>query len=174
MYADQTLLFAPILFVHLLWPIYLQSNESKFCVSRSVVRFVSFHVFSVLLDQTMWSNSNENLLFFLLLYGTVLGVLLGLVLKDKAQQLSESREMKRFIGFPGELFLRMMMLIVFPFIASSVITSLTMIDRITSAKVGKPAPQAYVAPLNRGVEATFPQTFLCHPNFRNESFFIKS
>ena len=47
--------------------------------------------------------------------------------------------MKMFIGFPGELFLRMMMLVVLPFIASSVIMSLTMIDRNTAAKVGKRA-----------------------------------
>ena len=81
----------------------------------------------------------ENFLLVLLLLGTVLGVLLGVFLNDKVQQSSESTEMRMFIGFPGELFLRMMMLIALPFIASSVITSLTMIDRNAAAKVGKRA-----------------------------------
>jgi Na+/H+-dicarboxylate symporter len=44
-----------------------------------------------------------------------------------------------FIGFPGELFVRMLMLVVLPLIASSVITSLTIIDKITAKKIGKRA-----------------------------------
>ena len=47
--------------------------------------------------------------------------------------------MAMFIGFPGELFLRMLMLVVLPFLASSVITSLTTIDKNTAAKLGKRA-----------------------------------
>ena len=39
-----------------------------------------------------------------------------------------------FIGFPGELFLRMLMLVVLPFIMSSVIMSLTMIDTTRAGK----------------------------------------
>ena len=41
------------------------------------------------------------------------------------------------IGFPGELFLRMLKFIVLPFIVSSVITSLTMIDKNIAGKIGK-------------------------------------
>ena len=83
----------------------------------------------------------ENLLFILLLLGVVLGFVLGLFLNDKVQHLTEftPREVAMFIGFPGELFLRMLMLVVLPLITSSVISSLTIIDRNTAAKIGKRA-----------------------------------
>ena len=84
---------------------------------------------------------SENLLFILLLLGVVLGIALGLFLNDKVQKSTEftPRELAMFIGFPGELFLRMLMLVVLPLIVSSVITSLTIIDKTTAAKIGKRA-----------------------------------
>ena len=83
----------------------------------------------------------ENLLFILLLLGVVLGFVLGLFLNDKVQQSTAftPRAVAMFIGFPGELFLRMLLLVVLPLITSSVISSLTIIDRNTAAKIGKRA-----------------------------------
>ncbi|CAB4006234.1 excitatory amino acid transporter 1-like [Paramuricea clavata] len=84
---------------------------------------------------------SENLMFLLLLLGIILGIVLGLFLNDKVQHSTEftPRELAMFIGFPGELFLRMLMLVVLPLIVSSVITSLTIIDKNTAKKVGKRA-----------------------------------
>ncbi|CAB3992390.1 excitatory amino acid transporter 3 [Paramuricea clavata] len=83
----------------------------------------------------------ENLMFLLILLGVILGIVLGLFLNDKVQHSTEftPRELAMFIGFPGELFVRMLMLVVLPLIVSSVITSLTMIDRNAAAKIGKRA-----------------------------------
>ena len=83
----------------------------------------------------------ENLLFVLLILGVVLGFVLGLFLNDKVQQSTKftPRELAMFIGFPGELFLRMLMLVVLPLIVSSVISSLTLIDKRNAAKIGKRA-----------------------------------
>ena len=83
----------------------------------------------------------KNLLLILLLLGVVLGFVLGLFLNDKVQQSTEftPRAVAMFIGFPGELFLRMLMLVVLPLITSSLISSLTIIDRNTAAKIGKRA-----------------------------------
>ena len=83
----------------------------------------------------------ENLMFLLLILLVFLGFAIGLLLNKKIQQSTEftPREMAMFIGFPGELFLRMLMLVVLPFLASSVITSLTTIDKNTATKLGKRA-----------------------------------
>ena len=80
-------------------------------------------------------------MFLLIILGVFLGFAIGLLLNKKVHQTTEftPREMVMFIGFPGELFLRMLMLVVLPFVASSVITSLTTIDKNTAAKLGKRA-----------------------------------
>ena len=80
-------------------------------------------------------------MFLLLILLVFLGFAIGLLLNKKIQQSTEftPREMAMFIGFPGELFLRMLMLVVLPFLASSVITSLTTIDKNTATKLGKRA-----------------------------------
>ena len=80
-------------------------------------------------------------MFLLIILGVFLGIAIGLLFNKKVHQTTEftQREMAMFIGFPGELFLRMLMLVVLPFLASSVITSLTTIDKNTAAKLGKRA-----------------------------------
>ncbi|CAB4019579.1 excitatory amino acid transporter 3-like, partial [Paramuricea clavata] len=93
------------------------------------------------MSKSLFKVIRENLMFLQLLLGVILGIVLGLFLNDKVQHSTEftPRELAMFIGFPGELFVRMLMLVVLPLIASSVITSLTIIDKITAKKIGKRA-----------------------------------
>ena len=83
------------------------------------------------------------MLVFLLL-GILSGFLLGVLLNGTVQQSKESRKLAMFIGFPGELFLRMLKLVLLPFVVSSVVTSLTMIDKNTAGKLGKRAAVYFV------------------------------
>jgi solute carrier family 1 (high affinity glutamate transporter) protein 1/solute carrier family 1 (high affinity glutamate transporter) protein 3 len=80
-------------------------------------------------------------MLLLSLLGVILGIILGLFLNDKAQHSTKftPKELAMFIGFPGELFVRILMLVVLPLTASSVITSLTIIDKNTAKKIGKRA-----------------------------------
>ena len=86
----------------------------------------------------------KNILLVFLLLGILLGFVLGVIVNETVQQSMESRKLVMFIGFPGELFIRMLKLLLLPFVASSVITSLTMIDKNTVGKIGKRAAVYFV------------------------------
>ncbi|CAB4000787.1 excitatory amino acid transporter 2-like, partial [Paramuricea clavata] len=86
----------------------------------------------------------KNVLLVFLLLGILSGFLLGVLLNGTVQQSTESRKLAMFIGFPGELFLRMLKLVLLPFVVSSVVTSLTMIDKNTAGKLGKRAAVYFV------------------------------
>ncbi|XP_046843125.1 excitatory amino acid transporter-like [Xenia sp. Carnegie-2017] len=83
----------------------------------------------------------KNILFLLLLLGVILGIIIGISLNPVVKQSTKftPKDCAMFIGFPGEIFLRMLMLVVVPFIASSVITSVTTIDKRAAASIGKRA-----------------------------------
>ncbi|XP_046844090.1 excitatory amino acid transporter-like [Xenia sp. Carnegie-2017] len=80
-------------------------------------------------------------LFVLLLLAVALGIALGIVLNKRVGECNHftRKQWEMFIGFPGELFMRMLMLLVLPLISSSIIMSLTSIDKKTAGKLGKRA-----------------------------------
>lgn len=80
-------------------------------------------------------------LFVLLLLAVALGIALGIVLNKRVSECNNftRKQWEMFIGFPGELFMRMLMLLVLPLISSSIIMSLTSIDKKTAGKLGKRA-----------------------------------
>ena len=82
-----------------------------------------------------------NILFVLLLSGVILGFLVGFSVNEHVQNSRNPppKELAMFISFPGELFLRMLQLLVLPFVASSVIISLATLDKKSAAKLGKTA-----------------------------------
>ena len=83
----------------------------------------------------------ENLLLLLIFIGVVFGFIVGILLNGKVQdsKTPSPTEIAMYISFPGELFLRMLKLLIFPLIASSVIVSLAVLDRTSAAKLGKRA-----------------------------------
>lgn len=89
----------------------------------------------------------ENLLLILILFGVILGFVIGVLFNEKVQTSTNppSRELAMYISFPGELFLRILNLFVLPLIASSVIVSLATLDKISSAKLGKRAAICFIA-----------------------------
>lgn len=82
-----------------------------------------------------------NILFILLILGVILGFLAGFFSNDSVQKSTDptSKELAMLISFPGELFLRMLRLLILPFVVSSVITSLATLDKKSAAKLGKVA-----------------------------------
>ena len=82
-----------------------------------------------------------NVLFILLLSGVIVGFLAGFFANDSVQKSIDPtpKELAMFISFPGELFLRMLRLLILPFVVSSVIISLATLDKKSAAKLGKTA-----------------------------------
>lgn len=83
----------------------------------------------------------ENILLFLILIGVFLGVLGGVVLNGKVQTSTSPppEELIMYIAFAGEIFLRMLKLLVLPLVVSSVIVSLASLDKRSAGKLGKRA-----------------------------------
>ena len=83
----------------------------------------------------------ENILLFLILIGVLLGVLGGVMLNRKVQTSTSPppSELIMYIAFAGEIFLRMLQLLVLPLVVSSVIVSLASLDKSSAAKLGKRA-----------------------------------
>ena len=78
-----------------------------------------------------------------LLLGVLIGVILGCVIgisSHDAVQSSNNPSPKRlamYVKFPGELFIRMLKMIVIPLITSSIIVALTNIDISSAGRLGK-------------------------------------
>jgi Na+/H+-dicarboxylate symporter len=76
-----------------------------------------------------WSRKNA------FLFVTILSVLVGIVLGFLLRQYANLNEIeKSYVGFPGEIFLRMIKLLILPLIVSSLISS---IGNIAKKNIGK-------------------------------------
>ncbi|KAJ8031400.1 Excitatory amino acid transporter 2 [Holothuria leucospilota] len=74
----------------------------------------------------------ENLLLILTVASVVIGVILGLLLR-----LAEpSKDTIMILGFPGEILMRILKMLILPLIISSLITGLTGLDAKSSGKLG--------------------------------------
>ena len=88
----------------------------------------------------------ENLLLLLILVGVILGFLIGFLFHGDVQTSTNHppKELAMYISFPGEIFLRMLKLIILPLIVSSVIVSLASLDKGTAAKLGRRAAVYFI------------------------------
>ena len=78
-------------------------------------------------------------LLLTILVGVVLGCIIGILCHDLVQNSEDPspRRLAMYIKFPGELFIRMLKLIVIPLITSSIIVALNDIDIKSAGRLGK-------------------------------------
>ena len=81
----------------------------------------------------------ENLILLLILLGVILGFVVGLLLNEKVQASTNPppRELAMYIYFPGEVFLRMIKLLLLPLMVSSLVISLASFDKKSATNLGK-------------------------------------
>jgi Na+/H+-dicarboxylate symporter len=86
------------------------------------------------LRKFFWKN---RLLMFILL-AVILGFSAGILANKEIQDSAKPtpKELVMFISFPGEIFLRMLQLLVLPLVVSSVMSSLAILDKESAAKLG--------------------------------------
>ncbi|XP_018593482.2 excitatory amino acid transporter 3-like [Scleropages formosus] len=75
----------------------------------------------------------KNIFLMAMILSVVLGIALGVLVREYA---SLSRLDKYYFGFPGELLMRMLKLIVLPLIISSIITGVAALDSRISGRIG--------------------------------------
>ncbi|XP_055880060.1 excitatory amino acid transporter 1-like isoform X2 [Biomphalaria glabrata] len=78
--------------------------------------------------------SKQNALLIGLLLSVVMGILLGLVIRSTKDKFSKREVM--YLGFPGELLMRMLQMLILPIILSSLISGIAGLDGKTCGKMG--------------------------------------
>ncbi|XP_046546860.1 excitatory amino acid transporter 3-like [Haliotis rubra] len=72
----------------------------------------------------------------MLLFATVIAVVLGFTIGLLCRQLKPSPKVIILISFPGEIFLRLMKMLILPLIVSSIITGLANLNNKSASKIG--------------------------------------
>lgn len=89
----------------------------------------------------------QNLLLFLIVIGVAAGFIIGLTVNDAVQHSKDPspKELTMYIAFAGEIFLRMLMMIILPLITSSIIVAVAVLDSKSTGKLGKRALIYYLS-----------------------------
>ncbi|XP_002154975.2 excitatory amino acid transporter 1 [Hydra vulgaris] len=82
----------------------------------------------------------DKLMIFIIV-GVLLGFLVGLTCNKSIQNLEEPKKstLLTFLGFPGEILMRMLKMLILPLIVSSLIVGLADLDQKASGKIGRRA-----------------------------------
>ncbi|XP_046853747.1 excitatory amino acid transporter 3-like [Xenia sp. Carnegie-2017] len=75
--------------------------------------------------------------FVAVIISVFLGFLIGIVLHDAVQKSDEPEKMVMYIKFPGELFIRMLRMIIIPLTISTIVVALAETDTGKAKKLGK-------------------------------------
>nr|CDJ96664.1 Sodium:dicarboxylate symporter domain containing protein [Haemonchus contortus] len=98
-----------------------------------------------------------------LLVFTISGVVVGVIFGGLLRFLKPSEEVRKFIGFPGELFMNMLKAMILPLIVASLISGLSQLDASTSGKLGRRAVLYYTLTTAHAVLLGIFVVLIIHP-----------
>ena len=88
-----------------------------------------------------WRRLRANLLLVLIFLGVIVGFVVGFAANKPVTELKNDPEKRAtvimLIGFPGELFMNALKMLILPLIVASLITALAMLDRKATGKIGR-------------------------------------
>jgi solute carrier family 1 (high affinity glutamate transporter) protein 3 len=90
--------------------------------------------------RTFFRVLRSDLLLTFILVGVVIGFLVGTLVNGTVNDISNIEEKKTtimLIGFPGELFMNMIKMLILPLIVASIVTAVASLDSKATAKIGR-------------------------------------
>ena len=96
------------------------------------------------------SNLKQNLLLALLVIGAVIGFSIGAIINGPVNRIIDPEKKATvimLIGFPGELFMNMLKMIILPLIVASVITAVSTLNPEVAGRIGRRALIYYLGTL---------------------------
>lgn len=87
-----------------------------------------------------WRRLKKDLLLPLIILGSILGFVIGVAINDPINSIENPEDRKTvlmLIGFPGELLMNMLKMIVLPLIIASLISALASLDAKATGKIGR-------------------------------------
>ena len=96
------------------------------------------NVFLRMICSNLFSTLKKNLQIVLILSGAVLGIFIGISINESVQKLKQPDRYTAIVvlGFPGELLLRTLKMLILPLITFNLIDGLSNLDSRVSSKVG--------------------------------------
>ena len=97
--------------------------------------------------RTICSRIKKDLLLILIIIGAILGFLVGALINSPVNAVKDPETRATtllLIGFPGELLMNMLQMVILPLIIASLITALADLDTTASGKVGRRALAFYL------------------------------
>ena len=89
-----------------------------------------------------------DLLLVLIIIGVIIGFLIGALVNgpvNKIEDVEEKKTVLMLIGFPGELFMNMLKMLILPLIVASLICALAALDAKATGRVGRRALLYYLS-----------------------------
>lgn len=83
---------------------------------------------------------SKDLLLTFILIGVVIGFIIGISANGRVNAITDIEDRKTavmLIGFPGELFMNMLKLLILPLIVASLVTAVASLDSKATAKIGR-------------------------------------
>lgn len=87
----------------------------------------------------MWNILKKNFQLFAIVIAVMFGFLIGILVHDVVQQSTDpsTKELVMLIKFPGDIFIRMLRMIILPLTISSIVVALAEIDTNSASRLGK-------------------------------------
>ncbi|EFP11587.1 CRE-GLT-5 protein [Caenorhabditis remanei] len=101
----------------------------------------------------------KNMLLLMTMTGIIMGAIIGGILRN----LEPSPDVIRYVGFPGELFMNMLKVMVLPLIAASIVSGLSQLDGKTSGRLGSRAVMYYAITTTHAVILGIIVVSIIHP-----------
>lgn len=112
--------------------------------SKSSIQSEDLYKHNLTFMQLLKRSILKNMLLVSTIVAVFLGFLIGFGLRQAHGPYPKQSEMIRLIAFPGDMFLRMLKMLILPLIIASVISALASLDSTISGKIGMRACGFYM------------------------------